>query len=437
MTLRPRGTETPSRVGTSRANFPDRLRKGQLDPVIKGKMAERVKLADQYKAAGKGDVARRLDLHKHVNDGHAFRPDHGPNHGGPGHPHPGFHHIHNHSSYFFFGLVNPLYYSGCLEFSYFGPSWYASSCWYPRWTPWVNWSWYYRPNPFWDPRPIWCRPVIYTVAPVWVYYEPPVWAPLPAVASGTWVDVARVAVEPEQFDLQLLAVRFVDPGHPEEKLGPRYRVWFRNNSDKPIQHPFNVTLIASDDGKLREGLPQAGVRVTAVETGDIQSVDIRLPFEVYQMKLDDAGKPIPFATLHVLVDANREISETSLANNGAALAPADILPVDPAAFEADPTQPESGGEILLAGEGFGPEPGKVLISMGGIEMDAEILGWYDLGVKLKLPELPLAVETPAELVVLRGDGAAANPIPVTVRPHVAAAVPAIPVPELAVPPAAN
>ena len=179
--------------------------------------------------------------------------------------------------------------------------------WYPRWTPWVTWSWGYYCDPYWDPRPIYCRPVVYVAARPWVWWECPVWTPLPVVACGTWVDVAPVLVAPAQLDLQLLAVRFVDPGHPDEKLGPRYRVWFRNNSTVAINQPFDVVLLAGNDDKAAAGLPQAGVRVASIKPGEVQSVDIRLPFEVQQMGRDAKGQPIPFKTLHVLVDANQEI----------------------------------------------------------------------------------------------------------------------------------
>ncbi len=60
----------------------------------------------------------------------------------------------------------------------------------------------------------------------WVYWQTPVWVSLPVVQCGTWVDVEMPVIPAAQYDLQLLAVRFVDPGHPEEKLGPRYRVWY-------------------------------------------------------------------------------------------------------------------------------------------------------------------------------------------------------------------
>ncbi len=156
--------------------------------------------------------------------------------------------------------------------------------------------------------------------------------------------------------------------------------------------------------------------MTAIEAGDTQSVDVRLPMEVLDMGRDASGDPVPFGTLHVIVDADREISEVFEGNNGADLARERVLPVDPAAFELEPTMAPGGGEVLLAGEGFGPEPGQVLVHLGNVEMQAEILGWYDLGVRLALPALPLAGPTDAEIIVIRGDGAAANPLQITITP---------------------
>jgi hypothetical protein len=79
-------------------------------------------------------------------------------------------------------------------------------------------------------------------------------------------------------------------------------------------------------------------------------------------------------------------------------------------FAADTKEATLGQSINLAGEGLGPEAGQVLVRVGTLELQAEIEGWYDLGVRIKLPSLPLAGEAKAELVVVRGDGAAANPI---------------------------
>ncbi len=184
--------------------------------------------------------------------------------------------------------------------------------------------------------------------------------------------------------------------------------------------------LASNDPQLLAGLPQAGVRVRAIAANDTQSVDIRLPVEVNAMGRAPDGSPIPFSNLHVLVDANREIPDIYPTNNGAALAREEILPIDPASFEIDTKSAAAAGLLIIAGEGYGPQPGQVMVHLGGVEMQAEIAGWYDLGVQFKMPSLPLASPAQAELVVIRGDGAAANPLPMTVMPAAPAVGPAYP-----------
>jgi len=414
--------------------YPEMVRSGQLDHLTKGAVAKELRLDEQYRLSEKGDVARQLGLDKRLREAQddirvhrrpkevhpaaALQKPHTESrdsHDEHGDDHPKDHHHFRHH-----GPVRADFTNFCFHINYYGPGYYPNRCWYPHWSPWVAWSWHYRCEPFWDPRPIWCRPVLYVAAPAWSYWEVPVWTPLPVGTCGTWVDVPPILVN-RQYDLQLLAVRFVDPGHPEENLGPRYRVWFRNNSDEPITRPFNVTLLASADDRLQADLPQAGVRVTTIGAGDIQSVDIRLPPDVNSMPFGNAGNRVPFNTLHVLVDANREINETTRNNNGIKIAREDVLQVDPAAFEVQPKEAPVGSEVLLAGEGFGPEPGQVLIHLGGIEMQGEILGWYDLGVRLSLPNLPLAGPTEAELIIVRGDGAAANPLKLTLTPAIAGA----------------
>ena len=408
-----RGPQNKPAQDPSNVRFPDRVKRGDFDALARGAVGQKLNLAEQYRLAQHGDVARRMALHQprpggvhvtnitnvtQVTNVYGARPFHG---------HPEFRHR---------GWVSPLYHRHCFEYRcWFSPVWYWGVWWYPRWGPWVHWSWHYHCRPWWDPRPIWCRPVrcVVVVEP-WVVWSVPVWTPLPEVAAGTWVEVQRPVVPEEQFDLQLLAVRFVDPGHPDEKLGPRYRVWVRNNSQQAVTRPFDVRLFVTPGEHLDPKAPQAAVRVTSIEAGATQSIDLRLPFlETGAAGADD--KP-PFAFLHVLVDANREIRDANLANNGAKLPIAEALPVDPAAFETDPKSVPAGGELVVAGEGFGPEPGKAILHLGNIEMEAEVLGWYDLGVRLRMPDLPLAEATVADLVIVRGDGAAANPVTVRVTP---------------------
>jgi hypothetical protein len=367
--------------------FQERAKSGDLKRLTTGETAKKLKLAEQYSMYPKGDVARRLNLQAH--GGHAA--------------------VHR-------GPLSPRYEHESVRFNYWGPSYFAGVCWYPRWNPWVQWSWYYRCRPYWDPRPMWCRPVLYRPCTPWIYWNAPAWTPLPEAACGTWVDLQPVVLPVAAADLQLVAVRFVDPGYPDENLGPRYRVWFRNNGSLAITQPFNVMLFAGNDRRLADNLPQAGVRVTGIGAGDMQSVDIRLPVEVATMGSDDRGNAVPFGVVQVLVDANQEVAEITNANNGAVLAPGEILPVDPASFELQPTTTKSGEEILLAGEGFGPQPGRILVQVNGREIDGEILGWYDLGVRWTLPKLALTAPVAADVVVVRGDGAAANPVKITLTP---------------------
>jgi len=331
--------------------FEDRHKAGHFDKLTAGQFAGTVKLSEQYLARKKGDVARRMEMHKHVDraikdgrlasTGKAHHAIHGKHehmkHGHGKHGHAGHHPHHR-----IHGKVSPHFTAGCFKHHYHGHHHYAGIHWYPRWNSWVGWSWHHRCNPYWDPRPVWCRPVIYAAHSHWTWWHCPVWRPLPVVVYGTWVDVPRVATE--SFDLQLLAVRFVDPGHPDENLGPRYRVWFRNNSNRPIVQPFNVMLFAANDGNLVADLPQSGVRVTSIEAGDVQSVDIRLPMDVYEMGRDAEGRPAAFSMLHVLVDAEREVSDPLRANNGTKIDPREVPPVDPAAFAAEPSTVAAAGD---------------------------------------------------------------------------------------------
>lgn len=329
----------------------------------------------------------------------------------PGHPraiHEGSHIDHHHRAC----LAPSYYHSGFYFHVSFGPWHLGRPVWYPHWEDWVRWSWHRPSHVTCDPRPV-CRPARYLPATTWHFRRCPVWLPLPIHKCGAWVGVARPVVPVEAVDLQLLAIRFVDPGHPGQRLGPRYRVWFRNNSVRRIHQPFNVALVASADGRLAPGLPQAGVRVAAIQAGEIQSVDVRLPFEATRMDHDAVGRPLASATVHILVDADWESGDCNMANNGAQVSAGEILPVDPAAFEVQPGECQPGWTAVIAGEGFGPEPGTVLLRIGNRESEAEILGWYDLGVRIRLPELWTAHTPRAELVVVRADGLAGNPLGVT------------------------
>lgn len=388
------------RQGHRHQHFQDRLKAGRLDSILRGKTAGRIDLPRQYRHHHTGDVTRHLGLHHHLRDHGAWRREH------------------------HFGRVSHNYVNLHFGHSYCGPHWYPRRVWWPHWTDWVRWCWWDYCHPLYDPRPHYCRPIVYHSCSPIVVYDYPTWEPLYAASCGTWVDVPEVVVAPQRNDLQLLAVRFVDAGHPEEQVGPRFRVWVRNNSPQDISTPFNVSVIAANGDRLSEGLPQAGLRFESIRTGETQSVDLRLPWDVYDMNRDAEGRPAPFAQLHAIVDSHGEIAETSESNNGIVLKREEILPVDPAAFSTDVDTATVGGMASIAGEGFGPEPGQVLVYAQGLELEAEIHGWYDLGVRIKIPDLPLAQATEAEVVVVRGDSTASNPLKLTLAPKGAELLPA-------------
>lgn len=385
--------EHPGQVDLDRVSgrFQERLHQGQPLKVVEAKFQQKYHVDQQLQLHRRGDVARQLNLNTAlVNQGGWTRRPVGP--------------------------VAPHYTQHHFSHWYPGPGWYPAYCWTPNWSPWVNWSWWDWCLPLYDPRAFICRPVIYDPCPPIVIYDYPIWQPLPLVTCGTWVDVPPVVVD-TGFDLELLAVRFVDPGHPEQDLGPRYRVWVRNNSLAAIGGPFNIALVAANGPQLLGELPQAGVTVPSMDAGAVLPVDIRLPSAANKLGRGPTGQSIPFSHLHVLVDSHRDVAENNESNNGAVLDRGQIFPVDPAAFSTDVTVASPGDLVSLAGEGFGPEPGQLLVTLNGVTQQAEVQGWYDLGVYFQVPLNALNAQTAAQVMVVRGDGAVSNPIDMDLAPQ--------------------
>jgi hypothetical protein len=312
------------------------------------------------------------------------------------------------------GPIGPNYSQRHFSVWYPGPGWYPNHVWLPRWSPWVRWSFWSTVLPIYDPRPWAVRPIYYPIAEPLVIYDYPVWQALPVVSSGTWVDVP---IQAAGTDLQLLAVRFVDPGHPEQKSGPRFRLVYRNNGDD-INQPFDVTLVAANQTELTNGtdMAQAGVTVAAIAGGETSAVDVRLPLEANRL-MREGGAAVPFKFLHAIVDSHQSLAEADESNNGTVLARQDILPVDPAAFSTDASAAAFGSLVSIAGEGFGPEPGEVIVTLGDRQQSAEIYGWYELGVQFRLPNIVTNDVSEAQILVVRGDGAVSNPLMLQVAPQ--------------------
>ncbi len=330
------------------------------------------------------------------------------------------------------GVIASAFTAGAFSCWYAGGGCYPAHCWCPTWSPWVDWCWWDTCPAFYDPRPSFCIPWVYDPCLPWVYYDYPVWNPLPLVACGTWIDVSPVIVVAGQ-DVQLLAVRFVDNGHPEQNLGSRYRIWVRNNSPVQIVTPFSVLLLASNEQVPTVETPQTGVVVPSMDIGETKVLDIRLPLAANRLGTTPEGYRVPFTYLHALVDSHQQLPETFEDNNGAVLLRTDILPVDPAAFSTDLTAAAPESLLTIAGEGFGPEPGQVIVSVYGQQVQAEIHGWYDLGIRFEVPNFELTQPVDVEVLVVRGDSAVSNPLTVRLAPkemlEEAAALPESPIPD--------
>ena len=378
-----------------------RHKAGHYERIAHSNVGRKIALDKQFSHRHKGDVARRMHLDSQLKK------------------HGGWHHRHHH------GPISKHYLHHHFAHHYLGPHRYPRHTWYPRWYGWVGWSWSARCSPGYDPRPIVVRPYEYPAGPQLTNFDAPEWQLLYNVPSGTWVNVPPPNLLPGADDLQLLAVRFVDPGHPERDLGPRYRVWFRNNSQRAIDSGFNVLVLVSVDQQASEQNPQASVRVSSIDALAIKAVDLRLPMASATMARDEQGRAAPFTQLHVIVDSHVETTGDAIPlNNGAVVPRLDVLPVDPALFSADRSEGAVGSFVNLAGEGLGPEPGQVIISVGDLQLNAQIEGWYDLGIRVKLPELQLAGAQEVKILVIRGDSAASNPIPFTLLPKTAGDLPA-------------
>ena len=357
----------------------------------RSKVGQKLRLEQQFEFQKRGDLARRMNLSNNLMSTGGWT---------------------RHRQH---GLLAAGFTTGAFSMWYSGGGCYPAHAWCPIWSPWVDWSYWNTCPILYDPRPYYCIPLIYDPCPLWVYYDYPVWSPLSMVTCGTWIDVAPVVMTAGQ-DLQLLAVRFVDNGHSEQNLGPRYRVWVRNNSPTQIVTPFSVLLLASNEQVPTVDAPQMGVVLPSMDIGETQVLDIRLPIAASRLGTTSTGLRVPFTYLHVLVDSHQQIPETFEDNNGAVLLRTDVLPVDPAAFSTDVTAASPESLLTIAGEGFGPEPGQVIVSFYGQEVQAEIHGWYDLGIRFAVPNFDLTQAVDAEVLVVRGDSAVSNPLTLRLVP---------------------
>jgi hypothetical protein len=197
----------------------------------------------------------------------------------------------------------------------------------------------------------------------WYCWHYPTWSPLYSCGCGYYYDVPVVEI-PVGLDLQLLAVRIVDSGDPENQQGPAVRVWFRNNSAVAIEHPFNVIAVAARDVQATPDLPQAGVRIDRIDASQTLSVDIRLPIQ--------ANDPA-FPMLHVVVDSHREILEVNEANNGLVINRGEVLPLEASELQGPASAVAAGQAAPIATQNAKVAPVGPA-SVNGLPNDAPVNG---------------------------------------------------------------
>lgn len=92
--------------------------------------------------------------------------------------------------------------------------------------------------------------------------------------------------------------------------------------------------------------------------------------------------------------------------------PEPVYPVEPAYPAGPPPAPAveipTGQEVTIDGTAFGFQPGRVVVQISGLQLEAQITNWTDQQVRAVMPQLPLASATEVTVVVIGADGNVAN-----------------------------
>lgn len=175
----------------------------------------------------------------------------------------------------------------------------------------------------------------FPVPPIFVVTPPIVILPTPVtVVNRTVVVAPRPVLVNQPIDLELVGLQLVDDGSRDEQIGPRYRVWVRNNG--PVLHTeFKVTILAANGDEPKPELPNVSGRVSTIEAGQTIAVDLRLPPTASELGRDDKGNGVPFAKLFVWIDSAQEIKESKEDNNATMMARTEIPTVETALAKAE------------------------------------------------------------------------------------------------------
>lgn len=80
-------------------------------------------------------------------------------------------------------------------------------------------------------------------------------------------------------------------------------------------------------------------------------------------------------------------------------------PAPPKQLPAPPLpQVVSGSRLYLDGKNFGGGEGSVMMKVGPLTMNVEVLSWNAAAVEVQMPKMALDLALPAKLKILRADG---------------------------------
>src|SRR5262249_5582766 len=128
------------------------------------------------------------------------------------------------------------------------------------------------------------------------------------------------------IDLELLDIRLVDAGSLTSGVGPRFRLFCRNNGT--LEAPkFHVSVMADLGSVLSEKAHLVTVESVGIKPGKTQTVDVQMPLEVLKMTGANDRWARPFDLLGAMLDSDESLTETNEKNNTLVLTRDSIKPL--------------------------------------------------------------------------------------------------------------
>ncbi len=119
------------------------------------------------------------------------------------------------------------------------------------------------------------------------------------------------------IDLELVDIRLVDVGNIQANVGPRFRLFCRNNGK--LEAPkFQINVMADLGKKLTPTAHLVTVECVGIKPGKTQAIDIQLPVGVLKMTTANDKWPKPFELLVAVANSDDSLLESNKDNNALA-----------------------------------------------------------------------------------------------------------------------